>query len=62
MFGYSVNIKIKMLSMLDHSPSEPSYLAGTCSAVIIEKRGSIVINITAKEAASKWEVKHFPLT
>lgn len=62
MFGYSINIKTKMLSILDHSPSEPSYLAGTRSAVIIEKRGSIVINITAKEAASKWEVKHFPLT
>lgn len=51
-----------MLSVLDHSPSEPPYPAGTCSAVIIEKRGSIVINITAKEAASKREVKYFPLT
>lgn len=51
-----------MLVVLDTSPLEPPYPAGTCGAVIIEKRGSVVVDITAKEAASKREVKHFPLT
>lgn len=36
----------------------------TCAlgAVVICKRRPIVINITVKEATSKWEIKHFPLT
>ena len=51
-----------MLVVLDTSPLEPPYPAGTCGAVIIEKRRSVVVDITAKEAASKREVKHFPLT
>lgn len=39
----------------------PTHPAGTLSTIVVCKRGSVVINIAVKEAASKWEIKHFPL-
>lgn len=61
-FGPNVNTKAQDALLPDGSPSEPPYPAGARRAVVVQKRGSVVINITAKEAASKREVKHFPLT
>lgn len=57
-----LTLKPRMRLLPDCSPPEPPYPAGARGAVVVEKRGSVVVNITAKEAASKREIEHFPLT